>query len=66
MDFVYVLVLVAGALVLRARGSALPTWLGFGVLSTCVGAFLFFATWDAQAAASATGGEDAAAWLEAC
>lgn len=50
LDFAYVLVLISGALVLRARGSGPGTWLSFGLLSTCVGAFLFHFTWKAQTA----------------
>lgn len=50
VDLSYVLVLVGGGMVLRARNTALPTWMAFGMLSTFVGTILFYFTYDAQVA----------------
>ncbi len=59
LDLAYVLVLLGGSLMLRARCASPPVWLAFGVLSACVGAFLLHETTtanqaylDGQAAAS--------------
>ncbi|HET6403636.1 MAG TPA: hypothetical protein VFH78_03225 [Candidatus Thermoplasmatota archaeon] len=55
LDVSYVLVLVGGSMVLRARRSTLVTWVWFGLLSAAVGGFLFAATWvTGPAAAAAT------------
>lgn len=45
LDLSYVLVLVGGGIVLRAKGSSLMAWLFFGLLSAAVGGFLFSATY---------------------
>lgn len=50
LDVSYLLVLVGGTLVLRARTAGVGTWVGFGTLSILVGAFLFAATYGAQVA----------------
>jgi hypothetical protein len=49
LDMAYVLVLLGGSLVLRARFAGIATWLSFGVLSAAVGAFLMHATTAANA-----------------
>lgn len=54
LDVAYMLVLVGGSLVLRAKVVGPVTWMTFGTLSICVGAFLFAATYGAQTAAAAT------------
>lgn len=68
VDFAFVLVLVSGALVFRARGSPLATWAAFGVLSALVGGFLFYFTWDAQTASASalSSGAGPAALFAAC
>ena len=48
LDIAYVLVLVGGGSVLRARGAILVTWVWFGLLAAAVGGFLFAATWAFQ------------------
>lgn len=53
LDVAYVLVLVGGAMVLRARRTILHTWVLFGVLSALVGGILFAMTY-ATGFASAT------------
>lgn len=50
LDVSYLLVLVGGSLVLRARMAGAPTWVAFGSLGVLVGAFLFAATYGAQVA----------------
>lgn len=45
LDISYVLVLVGGGIVLRARTASLATWVLFGMLSVVVGGFLFSATY---------------------
>ncbi|GEM_PF-2610276 len=50
MDISFVMVLVGGGMTLRVRGVSPFTWLAFGLLSTCVGGFLFAATAEANAA----------------
>lgn len=60
LDVSYVLILVGGAMVLRARSSTLVTWVGFGVLSASVGAFLFAATWATGPAMAAAAAPDTA------
>lgn len=60
VDTSYVLVLIGGAMIFRAKQVALVTWMSFGALSVVVGALLFFFTYDAQAAfAEAQGGVSA-------
>lgn len=66
IDLSYVLVLVGGSLVFRARGAGVMTWMCFGSLSVFVGTVLFFYTWDAQQALAAATGTDAVGLLEAC
>lgn len=62
LDVAYVLVLVVGSMVLRAKLAMPVTWLAFGLLSVCVGAFLFYSTYHVQALAAGpeTGGAMAA------
>lgn len=50
LDVSYLLVLVGGSLVLRAKTAGAGTWVAFGTLSVAVGAFLFAATYGAQVA----------------
>lgn len=50
LDISYLLVLVGGSLVLRAKTAGVGTWVAFGSLSIAVGAFLFAATYGAQIA----------------
>lgn len=52
LDVSYVLALLGGTLVLRARCAPPLTWVAFGVLSALVGGTLFAGTWGAQAAAA--------------
>lgn len=60
VDTSYVLVLIGGAMVFRARQVHLGTWMAFGFLSATVGALLFYFTYDAQVAFSqAQGGVSA-------
>lgn len=67
LDLAYVLVLVGGAMTLRAKGSVLSTWVWFGLLSAAVGAFLFTVTWMAvPAAASAPASQGSLAMLDGC
>lgn len=69
LDVSYVLILVGGAMVLRARRSALVAWVWFGLLSVAVGAFLFAATWatgPAYAAAATDAASPALAALRDC
>jgi hypothetical protein len=58
IDVSYVLVLVGGGMIFRARQPGVFTWIGFAFLSTLIGAFLLFLTYDAQAAFAA-GASDA-------
>jgi hypothetical protein len=44
LDVSYVMVLVGGGMVLRARAAMPMTWLAFALISVCVGGFLFAAT----------------------
>lgn len=57
MDLSYVLVLIGGGMVFRARNASVPTWMLFAAISTFVGVILFTFTFQANAAyaASATG-----------
>lgn len=50
LDVAYVLALLGGAMILRAKGSLPITWVAFGILSFSTGTFLFAATLGAQAA----------------
>lgn len=52
LDLSYILVLVGGAAVLRARGVGIVTLVWFGVLATAVGGFLFAATYSFQTGAA--------------
>lgn len=63
LDFAFVLVLLGGALIFRAKGSEIATWVSFGLLSTCVGAFLFYFTWEAQTALGSSATMQSAATL---
>ena len=54
LDVAYVLVVMGAGLVFRARSSPLGVWVGFGVLSSVVGGFLFWGTYTAQAAVAAS------------
>ena len=58
LDFAYLLVLVGGSMVLRARTAMPLTWVAFGTLSIAVGAFLFAATYAAQVAVAAASTAD--------
>ena len=53
LDIAYVLVLMGGSLVLRARCASAFAWAGFGSLSVGVGGFLFWATLRAETAVAA-------------
>lgn len=66
LDISYVLVLVGGSLVLRARTAGLPVWLAFGGLSACVGGLLFYVTWSVQGAAAAAAPVDAMGLMASC
>ena len=66
LDVSYVLILVGGAMVLRARRSALVTWVWFGLLSVSVGGFLFAATWATGPASAAATEMTAEAVLNNC
>lgn len=52
LDVSFLLVLVGGSLVLRAKTAGVGTWVAFGTLSIAVGSFLFAATYGAQVAAA--------------
>lgn len=66
LDVSYVLVLVGGAMVLRAKRSSVFTWVWFGLLSVCVGAFLFAATWATGPAMAAASADTAQSVLQNC
>lgn len=68
LDVSYVVVLIGGSMVLRARSSSLLTWIGFGALSVAVGAFLLSATWlvGVGGTASAASADAPAALLSGC
>ena len=67
LDLSYVLILVGGAMVLRARRSTLVTWVWFGMVSVSVGAFVFAATWaTGPAMAAATAETTAETILQNC
>ena len=48
LDISYVLLLVGGGGILRARSASFLTWIWFGMLAASVGGFLFAATWVYQ------------------
>ncbi|HVL47070.1 MAG TPA: hypothetical protein VM889_00765 [Candidatus Thermoplasmatota archaeon] len=50
LDFAYVLVLLGGAMTLRAKGAMPVTWVLFGVLAISVGAGLVTGTYITQRA----------------
>lgn len=54
VDLSYVLVLVGGGMVFRAKNVGVGTWMAFGALSTFVGVILFTFTYQAQVAFAAT------------
>lgn len=54
LDMAYVLVLVGGSMVLRARQAMPITWILFGLLSVAVGGPLLYATYAVQVAAGDT------------
>ena len=54
IDLSYVLVLVGGGMVFRAKGVGVGTWMAFGMLSTFVGVILFTFTYQAQVAFAAS------------
>lgn len=67
LDISYVLILVGGGGVLRARSASLLTWIWFGMLAASVGGFLFAATWTFQVSApGATPGASTVAALTGC
>lgn len=67
LDVAYVLCLVGGTIVLRAKIAGPLTWIMFGLLSVGVGGFLFGATYFTQAAATELSSTaDAAALLASC
>jgi hypothetical protein len=53
LDVSFVLALVGGGIVLRARCARPTTWIVFGILSVCVGAFLLATTYGSQSAMAA-------------
>lgn len=66
LDVAYVLVLLGGSLVLRARAASPAVWVCFGVLSVAVGGFLFAGTHSAQSGfVEATRSMGAATYLAA-
>lgn len=67
LDVSYVLALVGGGIVLRARCARPTTWVLFGFLSICVGAFLLATTYGTQSAmAAVTANTSAAQMLGDC
>lgn len=65
IDMAYVLVLLGGGMVFRARNASVPTWMAFGGLATFVGVILFAYTYDAQASfAAASQGVSAAQMVQ--
>ncbi|HUR69772.1 MAG TPA: hypothetical protein VM370_11060 [Candidatus Thermoplasmatota archaeon] len=67
LDIAYVMVLVGGSMVLRARIAPVGAWIAFGLLSVLLGGSLFSMTYHTQAAASALAAQaDTAAMLAAC
>lgn len=58
LDFAYLLVLIGGSMVLRARMAMPLTWVAFGALSIAVGGFLFTATYASQVAVAAASTAD--------
>ena len=56
VDLSYVLVLVGGGMIFRAKGVGVGTWMAFGLMSSVIGAFLFYFTYDAQVAFQASQG----------
>lgn len=66
VDLSYVLVLIGGAMVFRAKNAGVGTWMAFGALSTFVGVILFTFTYQAQVAfAAAADSTDAVGMLVA-
>lgn len=63
LDVSYVLVLLGGAMVFRARSSPPVVWVWFGMLSVMVGGALFYATYSVQAAAAEAAANTAAVYL---
>ena len=64
MDLSYVLVLIGGSMVFRAKNVGVGTWMAFGMLSTFVGVILFTFTYQAQVAfAAASASADAVGML---
>lgn len=59
MDLSYVLILIGGGMVLRARNAGPGTWIAFGGLATFVGVILFTFTFQAQTAFAASTPQDA-------
>ena len=67
LDISFVLLLVGGGGMMRARGATLLTWFWFGLLAAAVGGFLFAATYAFQVTApDATPGATAVAALIGC
>lgn len=66
LDVSYVLVLVGGAMVLRARRSSTQTWLVFGILGALVGGLLLAATWVMGPAAASSNVGSAVDMLASC
>lgn len=66
LDVSYVMVLVGGGMVLRARGATPVTWLAFGLLSTAVGGGLFAITSAAYAPADTAQASAALQAMQAC
>jgi hypothetical protein len=68
IDLSYVLVLIGGSMVFRAKNSGVGTWMAFGALSTFVGVILFTFTYQAQTAfaASAQAGDAIGMLAERC
>lgn len=64
IDMSYIMVLLGGSLVFRAKDVSLTTWMLFGMLSTFVGTILMVYTWQAQVAfAAASAQQDVVAVL---
>lgn len=65
IDVAYVMDMLGGAMVFRARGASVPTWMAFGALATFVGVILFASTYAAQASfAAASEGATAAQMVQ--
>lgn len=66
LDVAFVMVLAGGSTILRARRVTSFTWAAFGLLSACVGAGLFAATYGAHTAMAAAGAQAGAVLAGGC